>query len=637
MDADVKYVAICSAGIDEDYNDTLLEAFYSLADTFGFKLLFFNSFSSLYYYEKHDIGESNIFHLMNYELLDGIVLLSETVKNEGVRNEIVKKAMALHLPVVTIDHYIEGCYNINFQYESAMEQIVTHLIEEHHYKRINFIAGFQGNRFSDERLEAYKAVLERHGIPVEEGRIGYGGFWSVPTKLVIDAFLESDLPFPEAIVCANDSMAVAACRYLAKAGYRVPEDVAVTGFDGIPEALEHLPRITTAKHDYPKAALLAFQILQRCFCGEDVEKQSWVDSIFISGRSCGCEWDGARMYSSLIQKLYEKMDDYSQFNRDQIDMTADLIDNDSFQGVFDNLKKYAGNFCADTFWLCIIDDFLTQKEALADIIEESGYKRTKYSDTMDVMLAQIDGEWIGITDFPTGSLVPKLDEILDIENNVMFLPLHVLEQTIGYVALVYRPEKMRMTYTYQFFMNISNALETTRIHQKQQAIINSLENKYVHDPMTGLYNRRGFYQRLGSVYEECVEKGSLLMVASVDLNGLKPINDTYGHADGDLAISAVGRALNEVSGGKYTCARFGGDEFVVAGQVGTEEETERFRQGIARYLSDFNAHSEKPYQVGASIGCVSAVPDAKLTLDEFIKMADERMYEDKVRYHSRRR
>lgn len=91
MDADVKYVAICSAGIDEDYNDTLLEAFYSLADTFGFKLLFFNSFSSLYYYEKHDIGESNIFHLMNYELLDGIVLLSETVKNEGVRNEIVKK------------------------------------------------------------------------------------------------------------------------------------------------------------------------------------------------------------------------------------------------------------------------------------------------------------------------------------------------------------------------------------------------------------------------------------------------------------------------------------------------------------------------------------------------------------------
>ena len=104
-----------------------------------------------------------------------------------------------------------------------------------------------------------------------------------------------------------------------------------------------------------------------------------------------------------------------------------------------------------------------------------------------------------------------------------------------------------------------------------------------------------------------------------------------------MAISAVGRALNEVSGGKYTCARFGGDEFVVAGQVGTEEETERFRQGIARYLSDFNAHSEKPYQVGASIGCVSAVPDAKLTLDEFIKMADERMYEDKVRYHSRRR
>ena len=637
MRADIKYIAICSAGIDEDYNDILLEAFHSLADTFGFKLLLFNSFSSLYYYEKHDIGESNIFHLINFELLDGIVLLAETIKNEGVRNEIVERAQACHIPVVSIDHYIEGCYNIDFHYQNAMEELVTHLIEHHHYKRINFIGGQPGNRFSDERLEAYKTVLERYGIPIEEKRIAYGGFWAAPTKLAVDEFLASELPFPEAIVCANDAMAVAACRYLMQAGYNVPEDVAITGFDGIPEALEHMPKITTAKHDYPRAAFLAFQILQRHFRGEHVEECSWVDSVFVSGRSCGCDWDGVKMYSSLIRKLYEKMEDYSRFNRDQIDMTADLTDNDSFQGVFDNLKKYADNFCADTFWLCIIDDFLTQKEALADIIEESGFKRIRYSDTMDVMLAQIDGQWIGITDFPTANLVPKLEEILEIENNVMFLPLHVLEQTIGYVALVYRPEKMRMTYTYQFFMNISNALETTRIHQKQQAIINNLENKYVHDPMTGLFNRRGFYQKLEVVYKECIEEGLLLMVASVDLNGLKPINDTYGHADGDLAISTVGRALNEVSGSKYTCARFGGDEFVVAGQVEAEGETERFREEIARYLSDFNAHSEKPYQISASIGCVSAVPDAKFTLDEFIKMADERMYEDKVRYHSRRR
>lgn len=116
------------------------------------------------------------------------------------------------------------------------------------------------------------------------------------------------------------------------------------------------------------------------------------------------------------------------------------------------------------------------------------------------MLSRENGEWQGITDFDTSVLLPKLEEVLEEENNVMFLPLHVLEQTIGYVALVFDPDIMRMNYAYQFFMNISNALETTKTHQRQQAIINNLEIKYIHDPMTGLFNRRGFYQRL----EACI-------------------------------------------------------------------------------------------------------------------------------------
>lgn len=637
MDTNTKYIAVCSAGINEDYNDVLLSAFHSLAESFGYKLLFFNSFSSLYYFEKHDIGESNIFHLMNYERIDGIVMLSETIKNDNVRSQIVEKANIYKVPVVSIDHYVEGCYNIDFQYVNAMEEIVTHLIEHHHYKRINFIAGLPENKFSDERLEAYKRVLEHHGIPVEEERIGYGGFWSVPTKKVIDDFLESDLPFPEAIVCANDSMAIAAFKYLTQAGYKIPEQVAVTGFDGIPEALEHLPRITTARHDYHATALMAFQILERHFQGEVIPDQSWVDSVFIQGGSCGCEWDGSGQYSTLVRNLYEKLDDYDRFSRDQIAMTADLTDNDSFQGVFDNLMKYSDNFCADKFWLCIVDDFLSQKEVLADIIEESTFKRVGYSATMDVMLSKVDGEWLGITDFPTTFLLPALDGILETENNIMFLPLHVLEQTIGYVALVYHPGKMRMTYAYQFCMNISNALETTRTHQRQQAVINNLENKYVHDPMTGLFNRRGFYQRLEGVFKNCIADNQLLMVVSVDLNGLKQINDTYGHADGDIAITTIGKALAEVAPDKFTCARFGGDEFVAAGQVDTEEESEQFCQSIVHYLEEFNARSDKPYQVSASIGQVSGVPSEQITLDEFIKVADEKMYEDKVRYHSRRR
>ena len=276
-----------------------------------------------------------------------------------------------------------------------------------------------------------------------------------------------------------------------------------------------------------------------------------------------------------------------------------------------------------------------EKEVLADIIEESSFKRIGYSTRMDIMLSRENGEWQGITDFDTSVLLPKLEEVLEEENNVMFLPLHVLEQTIGYVALVFDPDIMRMNYAYQFFMNISNALETTKTHQRQQAIINNLEIKYIHDPMTGLFNRRGFYQRLEPVYNICAKESCKVLVMSVDLNGLKQINDTYGHADGDIAITTIGKALSYVASDKHTCARFGGDEFVVAGPVENDEEGEEFYKEVLAYLDRFNEKSNRPYQVSASIGYVTGTPDNGITLDEFIKAADEKMYQEKVRYHSR--
>lgn len=637
MDKNTKFIAVCIAGINIEYNDSALAAINSLAERFHYKILYFNSFSSLYYMSKHDIGESSIFRLINYNIIDGMILMTETIKSEEIRQEILEKANIHDIPVVSIDHFVKGCYNVNFEYKNSMKKIVEHLVEMHGFTRLNFINGEPDNEFSQERLEAYQEVLEQHGIPFEEERVGYGYFRHDPVKDVIRQFLDSGLPFPEAIVCANDSMAIAAVEFLKEAGYRVPEDVCVTGFDGIREALEHIPLITTSKHDYHGMILRAMELLDDYFQGKEIGEQNWVETKPIFTESCRCGNVNSQKGSSFTRELYNRIDNWEHFQRRQIALAADLTDNDSFQGIFDNLKKYEDNFQSDRFWLCIVDDFLNQKENLMDIIEESSYKRVGYSASMDVMLSKEGDEWLGLTDFHTASLLPGLERVLQEEKNVMFLPLHVLDQTIGYVALVYAPDKMNMYFTYQFLMNISNALENTRIHQIQQAIINNLELKYVHDPMTGLFNRRGFYQRLETVYSDCIATHQLLAVVSVDLNGLKQINDTYGHADGDIAISTIGKALVHVFPSEFTCARFGGDEFVVSGQAASVKQVEECCDEVKQYLADFNQKSGKPYQVSGSIGYVARIPDGGISLDEFIKAADEKMYEDKVRYHSRSR
>lgn len=635
-----RVIAVCCAAIDSDYTEHYMNYFVEFSKKYNFKILFFRSFSDLYRARsggKHDEGESYIFNLINHKLIDAMIILSETIKCQKVRDEIVSEAIENNIPVISIDRPLEGCYNISYDYKSALEKILCHLIEDHHYTTINFIAGIKGNYYSEERIEIYKKVLAEHGIPIEEERIGYGSFWKAPTKHVIKQFMESDLPMPQAIACANDIMAITAFHTLADAGYNIPEDIAITGFDGITSAIDHFPPITTAQHDFKNAVILSFDLLNDLFNGKEIPKQNILPSKVMIGGSCGCNQKNLKQYSNLSYKLNNKFDNQIYFNDHQINMSADLTDNNSFQGVFDTLTHYEKFFCSHRFWLCIVDNFLTEEEELSDILDEQTYSHSGYSNHMDVVLSKHDTVWQGMTDFETVNLLPNLEQILEEEDNIMFVPLHVLSHTIGYVAFVYEPDKINMEQLYQFLMNVSNSLETMKVHQRQQNIISNLENKYIHDPLTGLLNRRGFYQKVLQQFKQCVTEQKHFIAISVDLNGLKKINDTYGHSDGDIAISAIGNILIKSSICDETCARFGGDEFVMAGPLADNLEATDFLDKIHENINIFNETHDYPYNVSASIGIITGVPTEDISLDDFIKAADEEMYKDKVLHHQLRK
>ena len=82
MDKNTKLIAVCIAGINIEYNDSALASLNSLAEKFQYKILYFNSFSPLYHMSKHDIGESSIFRLINYNILDGIIMMTETINQK---------------------------------------------------------------------------------------------------------------------------------------------------------------------------------------------------------------------------------------------------------------------------------------------------------------------------------------------------------------------------------------------------------------------------------------------------------------------------------------------------------------------------------------------------------------------------
>ncbi len=633
-----KLIGLCLAGVDEEYNDAFLRAFSSHSSDYGFKLICFYSFSSLDKMDKHDLGESYIYNLINFDMLDGLIILSESIKTRSVTLEIVKQANRHNIPVVSVDHYIDSCYNISFNYEKAMAEIVTHLVEVHHYKTFNFIAGIKGNDFSEKRYNIFLDVLHSHGLEFDERRLGYGQFWAEPTIKVMEKFLNDSLPLPEAIVCANDSMTCAAFNCLVEAGLRVPEDVAVTGFDGIDMALNHQPVLTTAVHAIDETATSTFDTLLDIFNKKEPLREKWVDSRILIGGSCGCLSKQTRYFSNRLTKnLYDRINYSTQYIQMQINMTADLSDNENFSDVFENIKKYTYVFDAEKLMLCIDDVFLLEEE-LSDILDDINVHKISYSPKTDLMLFREHGVWNGMTDFETKDLLPNLETIMSDVNCLLFFPLHVHQNVIGYTVLSYDNEPLIINHAYEFFMNVSNALEMTKSRIRQQKIIDSLEKKYIHDPMTGLFNRRGFYQRIENVFHECITKGKRIAIVSADLNGLKFINDTYGHADGDIAISTVGHILDLSAIYGETSARFGGDEFVVAGEVpdDIEDYEAEFRSRVNEALDTFNGKSHKNYKVSTSLGIVVGTPSADLTLDDFIKVADEKMYEEKAKCHMNR-
>lgn len=155
------------------------------------------------------------------------------------------------------------------------------------------------------------------------------------------------------------------------------------------------------------------------------------------------------------------------------------------------------------------------------------------------------------------------------------------------------------------------------------------------DELTGLYNRRGFYEQARRELRTLDKKGRSACLLFADLNGLKTINDELGHEAGDRAIASAGRILRSIFRDSDVVARLGGDELAVfaldcgAGDVAT------IRARMKEAIGTFNRDSGERFVLSVSLGAAVYDPAAPIELDRLVEMADARMYDEKRRVGSR--
>ncbi len=174
---------------------------------------------------------------------------------------------------------------------------------------------------------------------------------------------------------------------------------------------------------------------------------------------------------------------------------------------------------------------------------------------------------------------------------------------------------------------------------EERAVFESLKDRYdslfeenMTDEQTGCYNRKGLRYYTDVIIEDAKENKRDLFVCVADLNGLKHINDTYGHAAGDEAIRVVSKELKNAAPAGCKAVRIGGDEFLLFASVDKgNTEPDEFGIKLDKGIEAYNAAHSNPYSVGASYGWVLLPPGADMTsLDEYIEKADKKMYEMRV-------
>lgn len=159
----------------------------------------------------------------------------------------------------------------------------------------------------------------------------------------------------------------------------------------------------------------------------------------------------------------------------------------------------------------------------------------------------------------------------------------------------------------------------------------SLQNDYIFlDSLTGLRNRH-FLDRI--LYESSGKKNMLVTGVMLDLNGFKAINDKYGHAIGDQALVFAAEILRKSVGSVGFVIRYAGDEFVVIAHIHEEDQVQQLLQNIRNGFMDFNRSRQVPYRLSVSMG-YSMQDLGSFDSDEFIKVIDSRMYEDKKSFYA---
>ena len=625
-----KKIAVLIASIDREYQQDFVSGLTSAGANRDMDICIFNTqgHMNVAISSTSEVGESMIYDLPDLSEFDGIISLPATMGNDiALRkvNDVLRPLEKSGKPHVSIDVPQEGAVCITFDDAISVEELTEHLITEHGARKIAFVCGPLNSSVAVSRLEACRSAMNRHGLELDDSLVFDGEWIRVGGRKAAERILENGGELPDAIVCANDDMALSVIECLNEQGIRVPKDVMVTGFDALREAV--LRGLTTICRPIDRSARKAIDILSQWIDGSAPEETTIrLSTIPIYGETCGC--------SQSLEHINEKLRvlGTERWNMETI-LTRVSMFSGTMAGVGDEqessekIRDFVSSWDIREMYLCVDPSICRNAETAG---EGSGYP-----DEMLLLYGIRNGKEYPSQLFRKTDLTPVMREMRKSNVCLVFCPLYYRDRNFGYVAMSLGNGTGSALYSVLMLLN--GALMSLYLQTNIKRYAATIEKMAVHDIMTGMLNRRGYMEQAPAVMQEAREKQKVFALVSMDMDHMKKINDEYGHLTGDEAICRMGKALLVLEKYGMTPVHISGDEFLAYGIAESRESAANLVRIINNELDRSNYEDPWICGISASIGVYAAVPGENDTLDEFMTNADRAMYTNKNQKKHRRR
>lgn len=647
------------------------------------------------------------------------------------------------VPVITLNTKIEGATGITIDNKSGLRGLLNHLIKEHGKKRIAFIRGPTSNADAEERFDVYCDVLMENGIRPDPNLICPGDFTATAVPGALGLLIDERGAQFDAIVAANDEMALAALALLRERRIMVPEDVVVTGFDNVYSSRTSMPPLTTVRQPLLELGRCAVKQALVRMAGEP-ETTVVLPTELVIRNSCGCtpvekrgcsqngEYDcatgqmtprknetapiGQKSFGAAVEEILTAGEVnvlsgpelYQRFTGILSTVQYDENDLDCLQDTVTRVREeHMGRSCKDAATLRRTADlfdmarlFFSEKVqtketarhgdltsafknlrnvlyamypfvdnnhqavvAAVEPLKAMGLRNCAIYLYEDEIFYPYNQPWVspetitlamafseefreiatreGLGTVPTRSIL--CNDLLPSKRryDLVVSPLFFLNYQMGLIVCDLNPDyrlvyeslfvEMGCVLKFSHFISVKNHFESRlrdALHEleKHNKRLNNLSQT---DELTGLCNRRGFLTAAQQSLEAALERNARGLLFYADIDGLKTVNDNYGHEEGDGVIKAAAMLLKKTFRSSDIVARMGGDEFTVFTVDTTLSSIDAIGRRLACLIDEFNAGSDKPYRISMSYGVVPFPGSGETTIETLLSEADQCLYEQK--------